>query len=151
MTGTRLRAAPLDAVDTVSVLSGTEVVAAKTIRADDPYLEGHYPDLTVYPGVFLVESVIEAVRHLVRETRGPRTAAEPAVLKSVRFTTALRPGDTLGVHCDCLPGEDEGVLTVTAKCTSGDTQAARMTIEFRLVTDAAETGDPCTTTQPSAA
>ncbi|GGO79919.1 3-hydroxyacyl-ACP dehydratase FabZ family protein [Wenjunlia tyrosinilytica] len=146
----RRRAAPHNPVDSASVLSSTEVVARKAVRADDAYLEGHYPDMTVYPGVFLIESVHEAVIHFVRQVRGEGVVPEPAVLESVRFTTALRPGDVLDVHCECRPGEGDTLL-VTALCTSGGARAAQMKIQFRLVADTAETGDPCTTTRPSAA
>ncbi|MEU3465595.1 hypothetical protein ABZ721_37370 [Streptomyces sp. NPDC006733] len=144
------RAVPHAPLDSADVLSPTEVVGRKIIRADDAYLEGHYPEMTVYPGVFLVESVCQAVIHLVRETHGEGVTPEPAVLESVRFTTALRPGDVLDVHCACRPGAAEDTLAVTARCTSGASKVATMKITFRLVKDTAETGDPCTTMRPSA-
>lgn len=144
----RRRAVPHPPLDSATVLSATEVTGRKVVRADDAYLEGHYPDMTVYPGVFLVEAVHEAVAHLVRETHGEGVVPEPAVLESVRFTTALRPGDVLEVHCTCLPGED-GTLAVKARCTSGSAKAATMKIQFRLV-DTTETEERCTTTRPSA-
>lgn len=132
VTGPKLRAAPIQPLDTVTVLSATEVVAAKTVRADDPYLEGHYPDMTVYPGVFLIESAYEAVLHLVRETHGPASDAELVALDSVRFTTALRPGDELRVRCECRPGDEPGTLAVTAHCTTGEAKAALLKMRYRL-------------------
>ncbi|MFB7614706.1 3-hydroxyacyl-ACP dehydratase FabZ family protein [Kitasatospora sp. NPDC056181] len=140
MTTARTRAVPIDPVDWVSVRSDSQVRAGRTVRADDPYLVGHYPDLTVYPGVFLIETVYEAVARLVRRTHGPGTAAEPAVLRSVRFTTALRPGDPLEVDCECTPGDRPDRLVAKAVCTTGQARAAQMTIEFRLVDTAAEGG-----------
>ncbi|MFF2651035.1 3-hydroxyacyl-ACP dehydratase FabZ family protein [Streptomyces sp. NPDC058045] len=135
----RRRAAPHAPIDSATVLSPTEVTASKLVRADDAYLEGHYPDMTVYPGVFLIESVHEAVIHFVRETHGENVVPELALLDSVRFTTALRPGDLLEVHCTCLPAEND-LLAVTAVCTSGSARAALIKAEFRLVAGIPEVG-----------
>ena len=52
----RHRATPVDAVDAVTHLADDEVAGVKHIRADDPYLEGHYPGLTTYPGVCIPPS-----------------------------------------------------------------------------------------------
>lgn len=132
VTGPGLRAAPIKPVDVVTVVSESEVTAVKQVRADDPYLEGHYPDMTVYPGVFLIESAYEAVLHLVRTTRGPQADAELTALDSVRFTTALRPGDELRVRCECRPGDEPGTLAVIAHCTTGEAKAALLKMRYRL-------------------
>ncbi|MFG2718813.1 hypothetical protein ACGFW5_11025 [Streptomyces sp. NPDC048416] len=138
VSGPRLRAAPVDPVDAFTVLSPTEVSARKLVRADDPYLEGHYPDVTVYPGAFLIESVYQAVRHLVAGTRGPDTSVEPGRIDSVRFTTALGVGDTLDVHCTCHDATP-GTLAVTARCTTGQARAAVVKMTFRLTQGPATT------------
>ncbi|MBB5940169.1 3-hydroxyacyl-ACP dehydratase FabZ family protein [Streptomyces zagrosensis] len=132
VTGPKLRASPIAAIDTVTVLSDSEVVAVKLIRADDPYLEGHYPEMTIYPGAFLIETAYQAVIHLVQKTRGPEANAELSGLDSVRFTTALRPGDELRVHCECRPGDEPGTLAVIAHCTTGDAKAALLKMRYRL-------------------
>ena len=31
------------------------------IDGGDPYLQGHFPEVTIYPGVFLIESLHQAV------------------------------------------------------------------------------------------
>ncbi|MBL1081150.1 hypothetical protein JK359_04025 [Streptomyces actinomycinicus] len=145
--GRRARAVPLPAVDSCTVLSATEVTAHKLIRADDPYMEGHYPDFTIYPGAFVIESVYQAVLHLVWENHGTHAFAEPAHITSVRFLAALRPGDRLDIHCVAravgADGADE--LEVTADCRRGDTRAAKVSMRFRIAagtgTEAVPDGD----------
>ncbi|MFE6776499.1 3-hydroxyacyl-ACP dehydratase FabZ family protein [Streptomyces sp. NPDC057702] len=135
----KLRAAPVDPVDEVALVSATEVVVRKTVRADDPYLEGHYPEFTVYPGAFVIESVFDAVLLLVRAQRGAETFVEPAEITSVRFTTALRPGDTLQVRCECQ-AVDGDIVRVVAHCANGEAKAALVKMAFRVLPTEEPTG-----------
>ncbi|QKW50809.1 hypothetical protein [Streptomyces buecherae] len=145
----RLRATPIDPVDEIAVISETEVVVRKTVRDDDPYLEGHYPEFTVYPGAFIIESVFDAVLRLVRAHRGEQTFVEPAEISSVRFTTALRPGDTLQVRCVCQAVDDAdgandangaNTVRVVAHCTNGEAKAALVKMAFRVLPAEEPTG-----------
>ncbi|MFF7971977.1 hypothetical protein [Streptomyces sp. NPDC007905] len=149
--GRRARAVPLPAVDSCTVLSATEVTAHKLIRADDPYMEGHYPDFTIYPGAFVIESVYQAVLHLVWEQHGTHAFAEPLRITHVRFLAALRPGDRLDLHCVARAVGPDGAdeLEVTADCRRGDVRAAKVTMTFRIIAGtgtgavpAADAGDP---------
>lgn len=126
------RAAPLQAIDSYEIVSAQEIVAQKTIRATDPYLEGHYPDFTIYPGIFVIESVTQTVRALVEQTWESRIGVELAEIASVQFTAPLLPGDTLRIRCQCTyRAEDQ--LVVTAQCHNDrDQRTARMRLAFRL-------------------
>lgn len=131
MTATRVFATPLDAVDAVEVVSSSEVRATKRIVVDDPYLEGHYPDFTVYPGVFIIESVRHAVMALVARTQPDVGAVELTGVRSVRFAAPLLPGDTLLLTCRC---EADGV-TLSVKAIARDesnVKVAQLALDFRL-------------------
>ncbi|WP_328550272.1 MULTISPECIES: 3-hydroxyacyl-ACP dehydratase FabZ family protein [unclassified Streptomyces] len=131
VTGPRPRATSVDPAHTVTVHSPTEVSVSRLVSADDPYLEGHYPEFTVYPGAFIVESVYQAVLHLLWRTRGADAWARPVSIDSVRFTGALAPGDTLDVHCACertAPGR----LAATARCTTAGNTAAQVRMTFEV-------------------
>ncbi|MCU1681792.1 MAG: hypothetical protein JWQ81_2531 [Amycolatopsis sp.] len=120
---TSSRARPLSALDAVERRSDTEIFATKLVRADDPYLVGHYPGFTIYPGVFIIESVTQAVRS--------EFDADLTTITSVRFTTSLVPGDTLRVHCEYV--RDGEILMVRAECHNGDgVRAAQMRLVFRV-------------------
>ncbi|MFF1903608.1 3-hydroxyacyl-ACP dehydratase FabZ family protein [Kitasatospora sp. NPDC058218] len=148
---TKDRAVPLVAVDSYEVVSPEVITATKAIRADDPYLEGHYPDFAIYPGVFVVESVTQTVRILAERTFRTPFELELAAITSVRFSRPMLPGDTLHVRCECTltrPSAEpaavgdgpaapapvrDGLLTVRAECRNGaGEKAARLTLEFRL-------------------
>ncbi len=130
-------AAPLTAVDTVDIAdtaAGARVEAVKRIAGEDPYLVGHYPDFTIYPGVFTLESVHQAIRHWATERHGPGAVAELAAITSISFAAPLLPGDTLRIGCD-LTERDDTPTTVRAKvrCHRGDgALSARMTLELRI-------------------
>jgi 3-hydroxyacyl-[acyl-carrier-protein] dehydratase len=125
------RATPLNAVDEAEVTPGVGVVARKFIRADDPYLSGHYPDFTIYPGVFAIESASQAVDRYVTRTHGPAYQARLVAVDTVRFSAPLRPGDTLWLHIDCA--SDGDVLLARVRCHDGaDRPTARMALRFQL-------------------
>jgi 3-hydroxyacyl-[acyl-carrier-protein] dehydratase len=131
MPGLRRHAAPIDAVDTVSILSDTECVARKKIVPDDPYLEGHYPHVTIFPGVFIIESMHQTVRELVRRTVGPDAVAQLTEITSVRFMAPLLPGDTLDLTCTTRPSAP-GFLAIKAVGRNGDVKAAQITATFKI-------------------
>src|SRR5829696_3828374 len=108
-------ATPLTAIDELEVRSATEAVATKRILATDPYLGGHYPELPIYPGVFVIESVRQATDALVRKSRGEAWTAKLASVASVRLLAPLLPGDTLQLHITCTDVGD-GELTASAEC-----------------------------------
>ena len=155
-------AAPLRAVDRMRVSGdlhdGLTVWAAKTVTATDPYLVGHFPGLTVYPGIFTLESVCQVVAAALR-TRTSR-AAEMDLLRSARFVSPLLDGDELLVEAhigpagllarlpsglvarlpakrpyereDLRPSELEEGFDVVARCLRApDVPAARIRAHFR--------------------
>jgi len=121
-------AAPLRAVDEVVVdPDGTSAAARKRITRTDPYLAGHYPDFTIYPGVFMLESVVQTTRELVA-ARHDGARATLVGIRSLRFTAPLLDGDELAVALTLSAD-----LVAKATCTRGDGKtAATMTLEFRV-------------------
>ncbi|WP_367127671.1 3-hydroxyacyl-ACP dehydratase FabZ family protein [Saccharothrix sp. HUAS TT1] len=135
----RTHAAPLTAVDQVEPTPGG-VRAEKRVVADDPYLAGHYPDFAIYPGVFTIESVHQAVRAMVSAERGDHARAEIAAIVSVRLNAPLLPGDALTVRADRVPSPDQDLVRVKAVCLrADDVVAARMTLDVRVTSDAPTT------------
>ena len=140
MSDLRSRATPIDAIDSIEIISPMECTATKLIRAEDPYLEGHYPGNPIYPGIFIIESVHEAMCRLVAETRGKSVFADLATVTSVRFMLPCTPGDTLQIHLTCQERAD-GMLTVKAVGRKGDAKSAQMTLAYRLIDDPVEGTD----------
>jgi 3-hydroxyacyl-[acyl-carrier-protein] dehydratase len=140
---TRNFAAPINAIDRIESMSETGIEAVKQIVADDPYLCGHYPDFTIYPGIFTIESVHQAVRKMVAAHLGEGVRTELASVVSVRLAAPLLPGDTLRVSCTRLSKPAKNIETadpdtfrVKAGCYRSDgVMAAQMTLELRLSHD----------------
>jgi 3-hydroxyacyl-[acyl-carrier-protein] dehydratase len=119
--------APLHAVDDVRVATAPDclvVHASKRIDAGAPYMEGHFPSLVIYPGVFIVETLLQAVALALG---GP---ADIARLRSVRFLAPLFADDTLTLEATVRTGPG-GILEVDARCQRGDGRpAARLKLEL---------------------
>lgn len=131
----RTFAAPLQAIDRVESVSCSGVEAVKEIVSTDPYLCGHYPRFTIYPGIFTIESVHQAVRRMVALAHGEDAVAEIVSIVSVRFTAPLLPGDVLWVSCVGVPAKstDTDAIRVKATCHRFDgAVAATMTLVLRV-------------------
>jgi 3-hydroxymyristoyl/3-hydroxydecanoyl-(acyl carrier protein) dehydratase len=131
-------ALPLAALDRYQLVSDHEIVATKLARDDGGYLSGHYPGSLIYPGMFMLESITQAVRTLVDSVQ-PR--ANPRVrltaVPLARFLAPVVAGDLLTIQCRCrYPAAD--LIEVNANCRIEDTAVAQLRCSFRL--DPAEHG-----------
>lgn len=131
----RTQAAPLVAVDEVTVVDERTATGTKAIHAGDPYLNGHYPHHTIYPGIFIIESVHQVVESFVRSTRGGGVRAELAEVRKVRFTALLTPGDTLSLTCTLADDEDGTVVVKAVGVNQHGKKAAQMTLGYRLAAE----------------
>lgn len=135
----RAAAAPLPATDWVEVESGPRgglsARAGKKVDPGDDYLVGHFPELTIYPGVF----TLETVRQAVIAAAGPCAGRLPELyrLHSVRFLAPLLAGDALTVEVTIGPvAEDPDTrdqsFDVTAACRRDDgVVAAKVKARYR--------------------
>jgi 3-hydroxymyristoyl/3-hydroxydecanoyl-(acyl carrier protein) dehydratase len=114
--------AGLDHVEAGRSGDGLDVVAVRRIRPEEPYLEGHYPGSPIFPGVFIVELVVEALRRAL-----PGEALTLAEISSARFQAPVRPGAQVTVRARVTLGDGHAVR---AEITSGDTRVA--TVQLRL-------------------
>jgi 3-hydroxyacyl-[acyl-carrier-protein] dehydratase len=92
--------APMLLVDEIVSQDDNQIVCRKTISADEFFLQGHYPDSPVVPGIILCEfgmqsGAILLSRHLDEATAGVPVATR---LNNVRFRKMIRPGDRIEAH-----------------------------------------------------
>nr|BFE59205.1 hypothetical protein GCM10020063_037310 [Dactylosporangium thailandense] len=109
---TAASAAPLRAADRIDVIAGDlrrddvlTVRAAKLVDPSDPYLPGHFPGLTLFPGVFLLETLRQTVVGVLGEDRG--ALPELIRLRSLRCLAPLRAGEWFTLTCT-LTRHDDG-------------------------------------------
>jgi 3-hydroxymyristoyl/3-hydroxydecanoyl-(acyl carrier protein) dehydratase len=132
-------ASPLAAVDSVDLPGGGVAVGHKLVRADEPYLSGHYPGFAIFPGVFIVEAACQVVAAHVAATRPAGWRGAMIRIDSVRFQRLVVPGDRLTVRVECAEADDDAGAHLTARAdirVDGDRPAARMSMRFRLGPDA---------------
>jgi 3-hydroxyacyl-[acyl-carrier-protein] dehydratase len=93
---------PFLLIDEVLVLEpGARVVARKTVRHEEWYLQGHFPGRPIMPGVLIVEAMAQtgAVAVLSEEENRGRLALF-AGIDDVRFKRLVQPGDVLDLTCE---------------------------------------------------
>jgi len=112
-------AAPLLAVDEVRAArrEGTlRLRATKRVTASDPYMAAHFPTLTVFPGVFIVETVRQAV---VLALGAEADGLEILQLRSARFLAPMLAGDLMTLEA-AVEERDGGRYQVNATCWRDD-------------------------------
>lgn len=72
-----------------------------TVRGDEHFLQGHFPDYPVVPGVILCEILAQAASVLmIDEVKGKRTLYTG--MDNVKFRNMVRPGDKIEVHAEIV-------------------------------------------------
>jgi 3-hydroxyacyl-[acyl-carrier-protein] dehydratase len=85
----------------VEIEPGKRVVGLKHVSMSEPYLQGHFPNYPVMPGVLIVEALAQAGAVLVMQD--PANADKIpffARIDNCRFRQQVRPGDTLTLELD---------------------------------------------------
>jgi 3-hydroxyacyl-[acyl-carrier-protein] dehydratase len=114
-------AVPLGALDRVIQMTGDRIVTEKDVRLQEDYFRGHYRNFPVYPGVFMVEAVDQAIRLF-----GLRNGMKLSLVEvKTRFLSPVGPGDIL--RCDCtIKAAGDGRLRSTSTCYSNGIKAAQV-------------------------
>ncbi|WP_030789150.1 hypothetical protein [Streptomyces sp. NRRL S-920] len=149
MRGRRGYARPLDGTDRITARAEADellIEAAKVVRSTDPYLAGHFPEVTLYPAIFLLDGIRQAVgaelhrspaltAHLGPDGPDGTDSAEGEWLElgSLDSARVLRPmleGDELRLLIRVSAGRP-GALRAALDCRRGDgEQVAKMTVEL---------------------
>lgn len=105
-------------VDRILEQSDDRIVTIKQVTRSEEYLQDHFPSFPVLPGVFMVESLVQAARVLVE--RRPETAGKRIVLGGVRalkYGSFVRPGETLRVEVTLNKANPDGTFDLRGEGT----------------------------------
>lgn len=92
---------PMLLLDRLLILEENSLVAEKQFRADEFFVQGHYPDYPLVPGVITCEALLQAGAALIAFKRKAQPSdGVPVVarLTQAKFRRPLRPGDTVRLH-----------------------------------------------------
>tara|TARA_B100000902_G_scaffold146085_1_gene143231 strand:+ start:718 stop:1146 length:429 start_codon:yes stop_codon:yes gene_type:complete len=104
---------PFLLVDRVlDLIPGESIVALKNLSISEPVFEGHFPHLSVFPGVMLLEAMAQASGILgfktVNKTPADGSIYYLAGADNVRFKRPCVPGDSIHLYSEIL-GERRGI------------------------------------------
>ncbi|KAB8143448.1 3-hydroxyacyl-ACP dehydratase FabZ [Chloroflexia bacterium SDU3-3] len=100
---------------------GVRAVAEKLVTVNEPFFQGHFPEVPIMPGVLIVEAMAQAggvVALSMDEYKGKFVIF--AGIDKVRFKQMVRPGDVLRLETKLDKmrrniGRGTGVATVDGK------------------------------------
>lgn len=69
------------------------------VRGDEWFLQGHFPDAPVVPGVILCEILAQSAAILMEGSLTPETIPMYTSMKEVRFRAPVLPGDLFETKC----------------------------------------------------
>src|SRR5262245_41699858 len=81
---------PMLLVDRVLEITADEVVAEKLVSANEPFFQGHFPEIPIMPGVLMIEALAQAAGIGVRYN-DPEARSRDLVLAGVNRCRFRRP------------------------------------------------------------
>lgn len=98
---------------------GSKITAVKMLRADEDYLQDHFPRFPVMPGVLMLEAMYQAAAWLVRSSEDfKHTAVLLKEARNVKYSDFVTPGKELVVTAELLK-QDESSATLKTQGTIG--------------------------------
>ena len=97
-----------------------------TVRGDEFFLKGHFPDNPIVPGVILCEILAQSACVLMRDALNEGQLPVYTGLNNVKFRSPVRPGDTVETRCRIKRAKHpfyfaEGNVTVDGRtCVSAE-------------------------------
>lgn len=97
-----------------------------TVRGDEFFLKGHFPDNPIVPGVILCEILAQSACILLRDAMTDGKLPVYTGLNNVKFRSPVKPGDVVETHCYINRTKKpfyfaEGTVTVDGRlCASAD-------------------------------
>ncbi len=82
----------------IDVVPGVSATGVKTVRPEEPFLQGHFPGQPIMPGVMIIEAMAQAAGAMAIAGQGPEDRNKLVffiTLDKARFRKPVVPGDTM--------------------------------------------------------
>jgi 3-hydroxyacyl-[acyl-carrier-protein] dehydratase len=140
---------PFLLIDRVIDLTPRErIVAIKNVTINEPFFQGHFPNLPIMPGVLIVEAIAQAGGALLLtevEDRAHKLMLFTGIERA-RFRRPVVPGDQIRIEVEVKSWRMNAVR-MEGKAFVGDKRVAEATVTCQLVNRSAAQPD---TAEPSA-
>jgi len=81
---------------------GKRAVVVKNVTINEPFFQGHYPNLPVMPGVLIIEAMAQAGGLAAAVDSDADMVPLFAAIDKARFRRVVRPGDQLIITIEVL-------------------------------------------------
>lgn len=93
-------------VDRVTAISEREITGYKNISINEEYLQGHFPDYPIMPGVYIVEALAQ-ISGILGFLMNHQTAGDGSMFlfagaDKIRFKKPVIAGDQLTLHSEII-------------------------------------------------
>lgn len=117
---------PMLLIDEVVEQTETRIVCRKRFRADEFFLQGHFPDFPLVPGVILCETALQSGAILLAKNASQLGSMPIATrLDNVRFKKMVRPGQVVEIEVT-LDDFVSSAYFMTGKITCNGKLAVRL-------------------------
>lgn len=119
----------LDSIE--SFTPGEELVGVKNVSYGEDYLEDHFPEFPVLPGVFMLEAATQAAAWLLRLTDNlAQTVIVLREAKNIKYANFVQPGQKLRVTVRQQKKDDRlATFKVEGKVGEDTTLSGRIVLE----------------------
>ena len=125
--------APMRLVDEIVSQDESSIVCKKTFGEDEFFVQGHFPDFPIVPGVIQCECCLQAGAILLhgKMDGDPDLVPVATRMDSVKFKRLVRPGDTVEIHVT-LDDTVSNAYFLTGKMMLGGKLTARLNFACSL-------------------
>ena len=125
-------------VDEIVEQTDDTIHCRKQFSADDFFVQGHFPNFPLVPGVILCECAMQAGAILLASKASDSENSVPVATRidGVRFKNMVRPGDTIDIHIT-LDETVSGAFFLTAKILNAGSNSARLKFACTLASPSA--------------
>ena len=136
----------------IDLVPRERIVAIKNVTINEPFFQGHFPNLPIMPGVLIVEAIAQAGGALLLtevEDRGQKLMLFTGIERA-RFRRPVVPGDQVRLEVEVKSWRMNAVR-MEGKAFVGDKRVAEATVTCQLVgRTVAQKGASESTAEPGA-
>lgn len=114
----------------------SRLVASKQVTYSEEYLQDHFPEFPVLPGVFMLEAATQASAWLLRLSESyAHSIISLKEAKNIKYADFVKPGSRLDLSVELIKKDDrEATFKVVGKVGESTSLSGRLVIErYNLV------------------